>query len=178
MAGESADAVDEVSRLKEPKLRAEGLQTLWGGWYNKLEPAFLDALWVPNTKAESAALERLLTPIHECIRDAIAVAHGAQLESGKSVSILIQDCRATLRVAKQSSLLKRQPPTDFVTLDQLAGVVKRSKKTLERYKKQLGKPVVRGGRGRAAQWSWALVRPRLEKIFEVRLPVVFPGHRH
>ena len=59
-----------------------------------------------------------------------------------------------------------------VTLSQMAGIVSKSKKTLERLK-QAGKlptPTVKGGKGKANEWPWSQVRPVLEKEYARELP--------
>jgi hypothetical protein len=65
----------------------------------------------------------------------------------------------------------------YVTLDQMAAVVGRKKRTLERYKsrERLPSPDVEGGDGRPHEWLWNRVRPILEKLFNRPLPEIFPG---
>lgn len=69
----------------------------------------------------------------------------------------------------------------FVTLDQMAAMVGKSKRTLERYKNRTGStmppPVVEGGGGRADEWIWSQVRPWLEAEFHRKLPEKYPRHR-
>lgn len=66
----------------------------------------------------------------------------------------------------------------YVTLDQAAAMVRRSKRTLERYKKRhrvpMPAPHVKGGGGRPAFWAWDEIRPWLEQEFGFRLPEEFP----
>jgi hypothetical protein len=73
------------------------------------------------------------------------------------------------------------PPGEkrHVTLDQMAGLVNRSKRTLERYKTKghLPPPDVEGGGGRPDEWLWPRVRPWLEKQFGRDLPERFPRLR-
>jgi hypothetical protein len=68
----------------------------------------------------------------------------------------------------------------YVTLDQMAAIVNRSKKTLERLKKRrqnpLPDPDAQGGGGRPDEWVWPNIRPWLEREFNKQLPVQFPGH--
>jgi hypothetical protein len=70
---------------------------------------------------------------------------------------------------------------DFLTLDQAAALVQKSKRTLERYKKKtkgtLPLPTVEGGGGKADYWSYATIRPWLVKTFGFPLPEAFPGLR-
>lgn len=63
----------------------------------------------------------------------------------------------------------------LITLDQAAALVQRSKRTLERYKKKLPPPRVKGGGGRPTEWSYADIRLWLEKEFGRRLPAQFPA---
>ncbi len=67
---------------------------------------------------------------------------------------------------------------DFVTLDQAAAMVNRSKRTLERYKTKgtLPVPAVEGGGGRADRWNWKTMGPWLEKEFGIKLPTTFPAN--
>jgi len=71
------------------------------------------------------------------------------------------------------------PPSEqLVTLDQIGAMVHRSKRSMERYRKQMPAPRVRGRRGRPHLWAWTEVRPWLEATFGLRLPEYFPGHTH
>lgn len=63
----------------------------------------------------------------------------------------------------------------FVTLQQAAAMVSRSKKTLERRKKEMPAPKVSGGGGKPDEWAWSELRPWLEKEFERSLPERFPA---
>jgi hypothetical protein len=66
------------------------------------------------------------------------------------------------------------PGEYFVTLDQAAALVNRTKRTLEKLKKQMPPPRVKGGGGKAAEWAWSELRPWLEEKFERPLPEVPP----
>lgn len=63
----------------------------------------------------------------------------------------------------------------YVTLDQAAATVSRSKRTLERYKAVMPAPKVTGRRGQAAEWDWAELRPWLSETFRRALPERAPG---
>jgi len=65
----------------------------------------------------------------------------------------------------------------YVTLDQAAASVSRSKRSLERYKKEMPVPDVKGGGGRPSEWLWSELRPWLEKKFGRRLPEHFHAER-
>jgi hypothetical protein len=76
------------------------------------------------------------------------------------------------------------PPAErqYVTLDQAAALVRRSKRTLEKYWYDQAKrrrhnppePALEGGGGRAHEWDWDDIRPWLERVFRRKLPDVLP----
>lgn len=71
-------------------------------------------------------------------------------------------------------------PTDqYVTLDQAAALVNRSKTTLRRRydKGELPDPDVPGGGGIAHEWKWSKLRPVLQRLFGRELHDRFPSHR-
>jgi hypothetical protein len=72
-----------------------------------------------------------------------------------------------------------EAPLDLVTLDQAAGMVHKSKRTLERFKTEgtLPPPVVEGGGGKADLYDWKDMRPWLTKQFGIPLPEKFPRNR-
>lgn len=82
--------------------------------------------------------------------------------------------------AIQISLWKdEQPKVDFVTLQQCAPMVNRSKRTLERWKMRdptFPTPDVIGTNGSSDEWKWSTIRPYLEKKASRVLPEVFPAH--
>jgi hypothetical protein len=65
----------------------------------------------------------------------------------------------------------------YVTLDQAAALVRRSKRTLERDLKKgaIPQPDIRGQAGRASKWAWSSLRPALSRLVEIELPSRFPG---
>lgn len=69
----------------------------------------------------------------------------------------------------------------YVTLDQAAALVNRSKKTLARCKARNSKPLphpdVEGGGGKADEWKWSTLRPWLEAEYGRPLPVRLPSLR-
>jgi hypothetical protein len=69
----------------------------------------------------------------------------------------------------------------YVTLDQAAALVNRSKKSLERCKNKRGSgcptPDVEGGGGKPNEWAWNRLRPWLERVFGRKLPEHFPSCR-
>jgi hypothetical protein len=71
---------------------------------------------------------------------------------------------------------KSTPHPDLVTLDQAAGIVHRSKKTLEKHLKNMPLPYIQGGGGKPSLWKWHEIRPWLEKEYVPDLPKRFPGN--
>lgn len=67
---------------------------------------------------------------------------------------------------------------DIATLDQIAGIVHRTKRCLEHYKKKgkLPSPVIEGGGGQPAYYHWRTMRPWLESTFHIKLPDRFPDN--
>lgn len=68
------------------------------------------------------------------------------------------------------------PCEDLVTLDQAAAIVRRQKRSLERYLKDMPRPRISGRRGQPSLWLWSELRPWLEEAFGFRLPDRYPGH--
>lgn len=62
-----------------------------------------------------------------------------------------------------------------VTLDQMAAMVHRRKRSLERYRNVIPGRLTRGSRGHMALWDWSLARGWLEEKFGVLMPERFPG---
>ncbi len=69
------------------------------------------------------------------------------------------------------------PAPQLLTLDQLAALAHRSKRTLEKYRSRMPAPRVEGGGGRPHLYDWAEARPWLARTFGVDLPEEIPGHR-
>jgi hypothetical protein len=68
-----------------------------------------------------------------------------------------------------------------VTLDQVAALVNKSKRTLERYKRRKNDPLpdpdIPGGGGHADEWEYPAIRPWLERTFHRKLPAQIPRLR-
>lgn len=83
---------------------------------------------------------------------------------------------ARLAPAAEASAVPR-----YVTLNQMAATVGRSKRTLEKYvgrkRNPLPEPDIQGFGGKANQWNWDTVRPWLEAEYDRTLREVFPAHR-
>jgi hypothetical protein len=103
---------------------------------------------------------------------------------------LLQTLESVLRELKQMVVVPGPgdgktvlpvPTAQYVTLDMMAAIVTRSKRTLEKLKtrkrKRLPRPDVRGGGGKADEWLWQTVRPWLEDEFGRKLPERFPSDR-
>jgi hypothetical protein len=84
----------------------------------------------------------------------------------------------TLRLAVKCFLGAQDGSPDYLTLDQMAAMVSKSKSTLERLKKRknnpLPPPAIEGGAGKADEWIWASIRAWLEQEFRRKLPETFP----
>lgn len=70
----------------------------------------------------------------------------------------------------------------YVTLDQIAAIVNRSKRTLEKYlavnhKNRMPDPHKDGIGGSANEWIWEKIRPWLIETFGKQLPERFPSRR-
>ena len=67
----------------------------------------------------------------------------------------------------------------FVTLQQMAAIVGKSKRTLQRLYESGDLPAadIPGGKGMANEWRWSVVRPILEEKYNRKLPQVFPADR-
>jgi hypothetical protein len=72
-----------------------------------------------------------------------------------------------------------EEPACLITLSQAAGLVHRSKRALEDYKRR-GMPQarVRGGGGKPGLWAYAELRPWLMKTFDLVLPERFFADRN
>jgi hypothetical protein len=70
--------------------------------------------------------------------------------------------------------LLREAEDPLVTLDQIAALVSRKKRSLEHYIRNAGfampLPEVQGGGGRASYWRWSVIRPWLISTFGRMLP--------
>jgi len=69
----------------------------------------------------------------------------------------------------------------WVTLDKMAAIVSRSKRTLEKLKNRQPNPLpipdAEGGGGRPDEWKWSNIRPWLEKEYDKSLPDRYPADR-
>jgi hypothetical protein len=96
------------------------------------------------------------------------------------------DARLTLPAALPEPTRPAPAPglRQYVTLDQAAAFVNRSKRSLEKYLYEPAKvrryampaPAVEGGGGRPSEWAWEEMRPWLERVFRRQLPQRLPEH--
>jgi hypothetical protein len=117
-----------------------------------------------------------LQELAACVRAAIASTSPATKASEPTIT---PEATAAAEPARQSDVLvKTSGQADkmiyYVTLDQAAALVNRNKRTLERKKKKMPAPAVKGGGGKPTEWIWSELRPWLEKEFGRRLPEVPP----
>jgi hypothetical protein len=100
-------------------------------------------------------------------RHGMSAENAAILPLDKLAQVLSEDCRAL-------------NAEWHLNLDQIASLVSRSKRTLERYKRHklspLPSPDVEGGGGRPDEWKWSTIRPWLEKEFGRNLAWVNPQY--
>ncbi len=69
----------------------------------------------------------------------------------------------------------------YVQLGQMAAIIQRSKRTLEKWKSRdknpLPPPDIEGGGGTPDEWDWSTIRPWLEEESGRKLPARFPSMR-
>jgi hypothetical protein len=82
--------------------------------------------------------------------------------------------RAAAATNEQPTRHKNDQYPQYVTLNQLAAIVKRTKSSLEKIKEKMPPPAIEGGGGKPAEWIWADVRHWLEKEYGRLLPERFP----
>src|SRR5437763_976738 len=78
---------------------------------------------------------------------------------------------------------ERPAEPQYVTLDQAAALVNRSKRALQKYiyeplkvkRYAMPDPAIEGGGGRPAEWEWSVLRPWLERVFGRSLPACPPN---
>jgi hypothetical protein len=127
-------------------------------------------------------------PLLEHLDQALEEAAKIDWEPGSARKLAIDRARRVQRDV--GSVLHRpgvgeQEAGDYVTLDQMAAMVNRGKRTLVRLKNRktnpLPRPDVEGGGGKPDEWLWATIRPWLQteyaKILPERFPR-FPAQRH
>lgn len=80
---------------------------------------------------------------------------------------------------KAAGGFESEQPEYHVTLLQMASIVNRTKKTLQRLKAKdfFPRPAVEGGDGKPQEWPWSVVRPLLEAEYSRELPKTFPADK-
>jgi hypothetical protein len=94
-------------------------------------------------------------------------------------SVLADELRRQTNSSLGEPVAESEIP-DHVTLNQMAAMVQKSKKTLEKYKDRLPAPIVKvaARSGRADLWLWSDARPKLAELFGTplkKLPEVHPN---
>lgn len=152
-----AEVYGLLRKLKSPALTLE-LDTQWQEWgltttHPTLADYRHDAQWSCNQR--------------------LSVEENTEI-SGHIVKVLNAWVRDQRRAENSSDVT-----IDHVTLLQCAGIVKKSKRTLERWKTKdtaFPTPDVIGEDGNADEWKWSVIRPYLEQKSNRKLPAIFPSH--
>lgn len=93
-----------------------------------------------------------------------------------SAEILAEVRKLREELAALKGLAPDGKPEQLVTLDQIAGIVSRSKETIRSYVPRMPGRRSRGRRGAPGLWAWHEVRPFLVVQFSLpRLPERFPS---
>ncbi len=130
-------------------------------------------LEVEVSEAVSEHARSAIAGIEEGIQksDEAAVNMGANYLTSLYV---ILGARHGKRFSREHIPLEGNVPA-YVTLQQIAATVNRSKRTLEGYKSEMPAPAIKGGDGQPAEWDWNEIRPWLEAKFQRKLWSVFPA---
>ncbi len=104
---------------------------------------------------------------------------GVDPESMTNIEMLTQAIRGWVWRTREEKRIEHSlgGEDQYVTLDQAAATVQRSKQTLrKRKRKRSGRPApdVKGGAGKPDEWKWSTIRPWLEKEFDRKLPEQYP----
>jgi predicted DNA-binding transcriptional regulator AlpA len=118
---------------------------------------------------------------YEMLQGYFAIRHGHNSRQFRALTD--KECIDTLLAdmvgAEQGKQFHNDETDCYVSLQQCASIVSKSKKTL--FKKytdgDLPAPCVPGGNGKAHEWRWSKIRPCLEHLFSRKLPDRFPGDR-
>jgi hypothetical protein len=175
------------SLAREPIDWKTDIAEVWQLWRDRLSdqppPEWPERL---NDVAEAqAALDRLERELHRLFPPAANNSQARETEQPSSApdnKTAIGDCAAgTEDERKALQTEDERKALQYVTLDQMAAIVHRSKRTLEKRKGRRNNPLpdpdVEGGGGRPAEWLWPNVRKWLEQEFGRQLPEQFPQQR-
>ncbi|HZV03801.1 MAG TPA: hypothetical protein VE999_01810 [Gemmataceae bacterium] len=99
----------------------------------------------------------------------------ANLASAYAIRFQLNEADEPLEPLHQSKSKDiRAESVHYITLDQAAALVNRSKRTLERCKDRMPAPAIEGGGGKPAEWLWSELRPWLEREYGRPLPEIPP----
>jgi hypothetical protein len=109
---------------------------------------------------------------------AAMLLHDQVLSVKQSLVESLQDSSAATGLTPNNAS-SDEAPSCYVTLLQMAAIVNRHKRTLQRLanKSTFPLPVVEGGRGKPSEWRWDEVRSVLEFEYGRSLPAVYPADR-
>jgi hypothetical protein len=137
----------------------------------------------------TALQEAKLNPMEtECTPAALTTPPTAPPVAASAIQTAAVPAETTLRpqpvvlpAAETAGQPIGDPPDQYVTLDQMAARVNRSKKALAKRlnapNSTMPKPDVEGGGGKPHEWIWANIRPWLETEFGKKLPEIWPRRR-
>jgi hypothetical protein len=131
-----------------------------------------------------AALHTLAKEIGERPKAPLTASTPVPLLGETSAALLaevLKDVEEFLRPAPVESTATLAETEQYVTLDQAAAIVNRTKRTLRRRlnakNSAMPRPDVDGGGGKPDEWKWSALRPWLESEFGKRLPTKYPSRR-
>jgi hypothetical protein len=107
----------------------------------------------------------------------LVLSRGIEKKDDRLVNSSVGEALTTvdyLRMHAQSA--KPAETHQYVTLDQAAAMVQRSKRTLEH--DPLPEPDIEGGGGKPNEWAWSTIRPWLQRMFGRLLPDRLPSKRN
>jgi hypothetical protein len=103
-----------------------------------------------------------------CLRDDRESSLAFEADVRDAINIVVAWCWK--RIEDDATARNEGEPIQYVTLDQAAAVVNRSKKTLERLKSRKNNPLpnpdIEGGGGKPDEWNWDTIRPWMEKEYK------------
>lgn len=140
-----------------------------------------------NDSQEFQEFKRLVQNAEEMVKELGLLDFEALKLGGQSSGFRVESRPESLSASPNVERLPSEeaPPLEskeipqYVTLDQMAAIVSRSKRTLEKalIDKVLPEPDVQGGGGRPHEWKWVAVRPILQEKYGRDLPRRFPGDK-
>ncbi len=187
-------APDGKYQLDPPEQEARRLRDVWIDRLRRLAGVIEDqGLWecvghVPEDNAAAVIVRMILSGCNETeLHDAIRRYGGPIARDWTTLEDRLMrdgeaDPQAVSMVEKalDESSAGGDEVHQYVTLDQLAAIIGRSKRTLERWQREktgFPMPDIEGGGGKAHEWRWDRVRPWLIKEAKRDLPERFPADR-